>query len=161
MTVGLTIMRLQPLHNGHINLINSMLDENEKSILMLGSVGVIDENNPYSYEERLEMVKTVYQKEMESGKLFVGGLKDIHNLPKWVDYVKSHLPFPADIYYCGIHQNAKQFAEKGFSIRLFDRPLGNLSGTLIRQKIRDHDSSWENDVPFEIIPLIKRKDITR
>lgn len=160
MRVGLAIMRLQPLHKGHQQIIDAMLAENEKAVLMLGSVGVMDENNPYSYEERVAMIQTLYGKEIKAGRLLIGGLKDIHNLPKWVDYVKSNLPIPANRYYCGVQQNAQQFREKGFSIREFSRDKIKVSGTEIRQKMRMGDMSWTNDVPQEIVSLLQNGKTT-
>ena len=150
MTVGLAIMRLQPLHKGHQQIIDAMLAENEKAVLMIGSVGVQDENNPYSYEERVAMIHALYHQEIKAGHLLVSGLEDIHNLPKWVDYVKSQLPIPADRYYCGVYQNAQQFREKGFAIREFDRDTIKVSGTEIRHKMQTGDISWQNDVPTSI-----------
>lgn len=157
MRVGLAIMRLQPLHKGHQQIIDAMLAENEKAVLMLGSVGVIDENNPYSYEERVAMIQALYGKEIKTGRLMIGGLKDIHNLPKWVDYVKSNLPIAANRYYCGVQQNAQQFREKGFGVREFSRDKIKVSGTEIRQKMRSGDMSWTNDVPQEIVALLQEE----
>ena len=47
---GLAVMRAQPLHIGHIKLINRMLDECKKVIILLGSVQEQGtERNPYPY----------------------------------------------------------------------------------------------------------------
>lgn len=157
MSIGLAIMRLQPLHLGHQKIIDTMLAENEKAILMIGSVGTFDEKNPYSYERRLNMVKALYQKEIDSGKLYVGGLKDIHNLPKWVGYVNEQLPFPADTYYCGEHQNDQQFREKGYKIHLFNRKEIDISATQIRAKMNANDPSWKDLVPTQIYHLLTER----
>lgn len=159
MTVGLTIMRLQPLHKGHQKIIDIMLDENKKVILMIGSIDVSDDKNPYSYEERLSMVQSVYGNEIKTKKLFIGGLKDIHNRPKWADYVTQQLPFRADNYYCGQEQDGELFQEKGYIIKSFNRNILPISGTQIRQKIKNGDISWQQDVSSKIHALIQRKEI--
>ena len=104
MMIGFAVMRLQPLHKGHKKIIDLMLKENDKAILVIGSKDAQDEN-PYSFKERLKMVHQVYQKEIKKGKLLVLGINDIHNPPKWAQFIKTHLPLPATKYYCYIKSN--------------------------------------------------------
>lgn len=155
MKSALTIMRLQPLHNGHKKIIDTMLTENERIILLIGSMNAKDEKNPYSFETRVQMVKTIYQKEISEQKLIVKGIKDINNPPKWVDYVKKHLPFDVSTYYCGTGQDADLFKENNFKIKLFCRKNLPVSGTQIRNKIKTNDLSWKQDVPHSIHFLIQ------
>ncbi len=154
MTTALTIMRLQPFHNGHKKIIDTMLKENEKVILLIGSMDSKDEKNPYSFEKRFQMVEKIYLNEMKNNRLFVRGIKDIHNPPKWVDFVKKHLPFKATKYYCGTGQDAALFKTKGFETKEFFREVLPISGTKIRNKIKEGDPSWKQDVPKEIHSLI-------
>ena len=91
MTTALTIMRLQPFHNGHKKIIDTMLKENKKVILLIGSMDLNDNKNPYSFHTRKQMIESVYLAEIKSNKLIVQGIKDINNPPKWVDYVKKQL----------------------------------------------------------------------
>ena len=159
MTVGLAIMRLQPLHKGHQKIIDTMLAENEKVILMIGSMDVLNDNNPYSYDDRLAMVQSVYMDAIKDERLFVGGLKDIHNRPKWADYVTQQLPYRADYYYCGQEQDGQLFREKGYLVKSFDRRELPISGTQIRQKIKTGDNSWQQDVSPQVYTLIEGKEM--
>ena len=68
MMIGFAVMRLQPLHKGHKKIIDLMLKENDKAILVIGSKDAQDEKNPYSFKERLKMVHQVYQKQIKKGK---------------------------------------------------------------------------------------------
>ena len=154
MTTALTIMRLQPLHNGHKKIIDTMLQENNQVILLIGSINKKDNKNPYSFEKRLKMVKKIYSDAIHSKKLIVRGIKDINNPPKWVDYVKDTVHCPFDIYYCGNGQDGDLFQKKGIKIKQFDRNILPISGTLIRKKIQLHDLSWKQDVPKAIHSLI-------
>ncbi|MBO7244364.1 MAG: adenylyltransferase/cytidyltransferase family protein [Alphaproteobacteria bacterium] len=154
MTTALTIMRLQPFHNGHKKIIDTMLKENKKVILLIGSMDLNDNKNPYSFHTRKQMIESVYLAEIKSNKLIVQGIKDINNPPKWVDYVKKQLPLEASIYYCGYGQDADLFKEKGFKVKQFSRQDLPISGTLIREKIKINDPSWKQDVPPEIHFLI-------
>lgn len=51
---SLMIGRFQPLHEGHVKLIRKVMDEGKKVCIALKDTE-IDENNPYSIEERKEM----------------------------------------------------------------------------------------------------------
>lgn len=51
---SLFIGRFQPLHAGHIKLIRSVLNEGKNVLIALRDID-IDENNPYSIEQRIEM----------------------------------------------------------------------------------------------------------
>lgn len=56
---NLFIGRFQPFHKGHEELINTVLQKGKKVLIGLRETG-IDENNPYTYEERAEMIRDVY-----------------------------------------------------------------------------------------------------
>lgn len=56
---SLFIGRYQPLHPGHIKLIQSVLDEGKAVVVGLRETG-INESNPYSVQERREMFEKVF-----------------------------------------------------------------------------------------------------
>jgi len=59
--VGLAVMRLQPLHIGHCLIINKMIQECEISIIGLGSAQKNrQEHDPYTVDERMQMIKNIY-----------------------------------------------------------------------------------------------------
>ena len=154
MTIAVAVMRLQPFHKGHQKIIDKMLYENEKAILFIGSKDTINEQNPYSFKERVEMVKTIYKDQIKKGRLIVQGINDIHNPPKWANYVKTHLPILAQRYYCGTGQDAPLFKKEGFIPVIINRNELNISGTNIRQKLKKKDPSWKDDIPSQIHHLI-------
>lgn len=53
---SLFIGRYQPLHDGHVKLIRKVLNEGKNVLVALRNTD-IDENNPYSIEQRMEMFK--------------------------------------------------------------------------------------------------------
>ena len=154
MMIGFAVMRLQPLHKGHKKIIDLMLKENDKAILVIGSKDAQDEKNPYSFKERLKMVHQVYQEQIKKGELLVLGINDIHNPPKWAQFIKTHLPLPATKYYCGTGQDAPLFKKEGFSTIIINRCDLKISGTNIREKIKKNDISWQEDIPPQIHNLI-------
>lgn len=56
---SLMIGRFQPLHNGHIALIQSVLNEG-KNVLVAIRDTEISENNPFNYQERKRMFKVAF-----------------------------------------------------------------------------------------------------
>ncbi len=65
MKYSLFIGRFQPLHEGHIKLIRTVLDEGKKVCVLLKDTGK-DEKNPYTLEERMEMFKKAFPKDGEN-----------------------------------------------------------------------------------------------
>lgn len=114
MSVGLAIMRIQPMHNGHCRIIDRMIRNNDTVILGIGSTQVQREQwNPWTFEERKKMVHNVY-----GDRVKIIQLKDLGTTAKtndWIDYAmdkikKVGLPEPTDYYtgstadsrfYCG------------------------------------------------------------
>ena len=66
---GLVFGRFQPFHLGHLYLIQKALEHAEKIIIAVGSSNVTDENNPISYEKRVEMIEKVIEHEHLSDKV--------------------------------------------------------------------------------------------
>ncbi len=55
-SLWLIIWRFQPLHRGHILLIEKSLNENPATLVLIGSSENKDEKNPYSYVQRKEFI---------------------------------------------------------------------------------------------------------
>lgn len=77
--IAVFIGRFQPLHFGHIDIINKMLDENELTIIVIGSKNKSDDRNPFSYETRQKFIKSIYP----SSNLIVVGLDDYNDNETW------------------------------------------------------------------------------
>ena len=156
MGVGLAVMRLQPLHRGHLKVINTMLTNHPKAIIVIGSIENFDDKNPFTFKDRLKMLELVYPQEIKNNKLIIIGAKDIHNPPKWASYIKTLLPIEATCYYSGTGQDAHLFEKEGFKTIQINRDELNISGTMVRNKIKKNEN-WQKDVPTEIHELIKSK----
>lgn len=58
MKVGVILSRCQPLHNGHIEMVNKALSENDKVLFIIGSADKsCTERNPFSISYRINMFK--------------------------------------------------------------------------------------------------------
>lgn len=112
--VGLAVMRAQPF-GGHGNLVNEMIWNNEVVIIGLGSAGESrSRENPYTIEERQQMIRNVYGNRVKIVPLQDIGSEQYSN--DWVDYVldkieKVGLPSPTR-YYTGSQADATYYQDR-------------------------------------------------
>ena len=74
MEVGLVHGRFQPFHNGHKFLVDKMLKECDVGVILIGSIGKKDKKNPFSLEERKNMIGEIYGK---NKNIFIGANIDL------------------------------------------------------------------------------------
>ena len=74
---GVFIGRFQPLHNGHVAVVNKALEKVEKLIVLIGSSNFTRrERNPFTFEEREKMFKLCFEREIEDGRITIQPLND-------------------------------------------------------------------------------------
>lgn len=73
---SLFIGRWQPLHEGHIKLIRTVLNEGGKVCIGIRDTNK-DKNNPYTVRERVEMIRREFFVEIKSGTVKYVKLPDI------------------------------------------------------------------------------------
>jgi len=73
---SLFIGRWQPLHAGHIQLIRTVLNKNGKVCIGIRDTK-IDDKNPYTVRERVEMIRKEFREEIKSGRVKYVTLPDI------------------------------------------------------------------------------------
>ena len=76
MQYSLMIGRFQPFHKGHEALVRKVLDEGKNVCISLRDTP-IDEANPYSVNERINMVKQVFPGEIKTGRVEISVIPDI------------------------------------------------------------------------------------
>jgi len=118
---ALFIGRWQPLHNGHDFIIRKALDEG-KSVLIAVRDTPISEWDPYTVQERIDMIKQTYANE---------------------DVEVIEIP---DIESVNIGRKV------GYAVNRYDAPenIEGISATQIRSKMQNNDLSWKDNVPKEI-----------
>ena len=57
-TVGVILARLQPIHNGHLALIQKSINENDETYVFVGSADKFNERNPLPISLRLSLAKS-------------------------------------------------------------------------------------------------------
>ena len=165
--IALLVMRLQPQHTGHTNLIFKAMMENDIVIVMPGSSQEKrTKRNPLSTPEKLNNLKQSFGE--ESSKLKYLPIRDIgaSTDEEWTDHVfetieKAGLPQPTR-YYAGDAVNAKFYdvvnPYTGIQmevIRVNRLQSGIMSGSDIRDAIYNRCDSWKEHVPVCLVEMIE------
>ena len=79
MRYSLFIGRYQPLHEGHIKLIQTVLDEGKNVCVALRDTEK-SESDPYSVTERIVMFHEAFPDEIDSGRMRVIHIPDIEEV---------------------------------------------------------------------------------
>lgn len=146
-TLWLYIWRFQPFHNGHKSIVDTMLNENEKNLILMWVSGTgLTEENPYTYEKRLEFLTELYKDthnldmcpliDMDSDKRWVQQMLAICYIQK-VDHIKLYCwdeKEDSAIQVIKTHQNL--FAGKKLEIIEISRNKLPISGTQIRHEMK-------------------------
>ena len=147
-TRGILIGRMQPVHNGHMQVIKKILEEVDEIIIGIGSAQLSHEaKDPFTAGERVVMISQALAEEnIDPSKYYIIPMQDINFNAVWVSHVKMLTP-PFSIVYSGNSLVKQLFSEEGFEVKqppLYDRL--HLSGTEVRRRILE-DDDWEELVP--------------
>ena len=154
---ALFIGRFQPLHNGHLQIIQHASEEYDEVIIGIGS-SQYDHTleNPFTSDERTLMIKKALEYEKITNYSIVL-IPDIHNYPKWASHVTS-IVSNFDVVISNSSLTKRLFSEKGHIVK--KTPIYNrdkYSGKEIRKRIIN-DEQWEDLVPETICRIIKDID---
>ena len=164
MNFAYTVGRFQPLHNGHIDLIQYMIDNFKHHILFIGSTNVLcKDKNPLTFEER----KLVIQKEFPSLKILP--IDDFNNLKIWQNELNKKIKNEINnksienVFFLTSSKNndlklrnewMSDFNHKVLSIK----GKSNLSATKIREAIKFNKIDFIKDnLPYHSYSFILEK----
>ena len=163
---GVIIARLQPIHNGHLELVSQALNENDEVLLLVGSADKLNKRNPIPIKMRLEMAKDAIKEKFgdDASRVNVVALDDLtdesDNSHDWGFYLFSNIVARINsaeftIYYSDgfeiIMSWFPPFVTREFvSFKLNARGTihNNLSATKVRSMIvNGFDDELKNAVP--------------
>lgn len=147
--IALFIGRFQPFHNGHLAAIKQI--EADKIIIGLGSSQYANtKENPFSAEQRIEMIKAVLKNNFNY-EIYL--IPDIHDNNRWVDYVCQIVPH-FDVVYTGNPHTKKLFLEKEYPVRDIDL-VPDINGTTIRDRMVNNQN-YSHLVPTQVLNILKK-----
>lgn len=90
--VGVILARLQPIHNGHIALIEKASSENDEVLVLIGSANKLNERNPIPFNIRFDLAVEALS---HLNNIKIVGLDDLssetENNHEWGFYLYSNI----------------------------------------------------------------------
>ena len=156
---GIIVGRLQPIHNGHVKVIETILKEVNELIIVIGSAQYSHSlDNPFTAGERSTMVKEALNEvDIDSNRYYIIPIQDISNHYLWVHHIKMLTPLFNKVY-SGNPLVRRLFSENGYNvekIKPFNRD--EFSGRQIRKNIAE-DKKWKDSVPKSVAKFIEEID---
>ena len=88
---ALFVARMQPLHLGHLYAIKKILDKYDSVLIAIGSSQASRErSNPFSFEERKEMLTAVLKSEKILDRCDVAGIPDVNDDAVWRGLIEKY-----------------------------------------------------------------------
>lgn len=149
---GLLIGRFQPFHKGHLLLIKKILKEIDELSIGIGSSQHLNtKENPFSAEERMDMISRTLEE--EGIKCGIYELPDINNDDLYPEHVMGLVPH-FDIIYSGNSLVQRLFRDAGKKVKEIELIEGSVfSGTEIRRRML-HDEEWKDLVPTKVYNVL-------
>jgi nicotinamide-nucleotide adenylyltransferase len=153
MTPALFVGRFQPLHNGHMAVIEDLFRKHRQVVIVIGSASEQGtEKNPFSARERMEMLSSVLSaRGMGSVRLLP--IEDFHDDALWTGAIKKSARF--SVAYSRNPWTAECFRRNGVKVlkhRFFHER--KYSGHRIR-KLMAQGKDWKALVPQEVYDYVK------
>jgi len=168
---GVFFGRFQPFHKGHDSIIQEIILDKKIPLIIIGSTNVKNEKNPLSFEERDELIRSIY-----GHNVFVLGQRDFDCWDTWYDTVINRIKMFSDnitIYahnkesdrinftYKGkLYENefyTKVFEEHGFKIKNISEYTCKMNNVIHATDIRNDLEANKYNVDARIYRKLKDK----
>lgn len=159
MTRALFVGRFQPFHYGHLHAIETILEEADDLVLVVGSAQMSHEHdNPFTAGERIEMIQVALDAAgISRDKYMLIPISDAPAHRVWVSLVESQTP-RFDVVYSNQPLTRRLLVEAGYEvrgIRFYER--GKFEATEIRRRILEGED-WRELVPPEVYKIVEEID---
>jgi nicotinamide-nucleotide adenylyltransferase len=156
---GLLVGRMQPVHQGHLQVIKRILDEVEEVIIGIGSAQLSHTlKDPFNAGERVMMLtKALAENGIPASRYYIIPVQDIECNSLWVAHMEMLTP-PFEHVYAGNPLVQRLFIEKGYQVTeppLFNRKI--YSGTEVRRRMLAGEK-WEELLPKSVVEVINEID---
>lgn len=149
MKLGLIIGRFQPLHSGHVAIIEQALEQNEKVLLLVGSAQKLpDYKNPFHVDLRIDLIEEVFEDRLDN--LVIQGVNDYPTDAEWVaDIIDRILELEDDPENVTLYTSEKdeEFYRGNFNCPVEVSDSGGLSATGIRAAMYRGNTNWMGKCP--------------
>lgn len=162
--IGVILARLQPIHNGHLELIRQAIAENDRVLLLVGSADKLNKRNPIPISMRLDLAKQSIAESFgdDAKNVMIEPLNDLrgegNDTNEWGFYLFAHIvkvigtPYFTMYYSDGFETIMRWFPGfitrdfVSFKINARGAIHNNLSATKVREMIINGDADGLEDV---------------
>jgi nicotinamide-nucleotide adenylyltransferase len=156
---ALFVGRFQPFHKGHLYAIETILEEVDELIVVVGSAQMSHEHdNPFTAGERLEMIRNAMNEaEIPPARYMLIPIPDAPAHRVWVSQVESQTP-RFDVVYTNQSLTRRLLVEAGYDVRGIELHMRDrYEATEIRERILN-GNDWRGLVPPSVYELVKEID---
>jgi len=154
---GLYTGRFQPFHLGHLSAIKQALDTVDFLYIAIGSTQYSHDNyNPFTINERVEIIQKALEEKRISKKLFkIIPIPDINDNAAWPAYVQKLVP-KFDIVFVGDDGLVKELFEKytEIPVKIVKHEI-DICATDIRKAILA-DNNWKKYLCDSTVEYIEK-----
>ena len=142
---GLFVGRFQPFHLGHLKAIKWILERCEKVTIVIGSSQEsFTKRNPFTFEERKEMIKRSLEEEgVEEERYEIIEIPDVFNCERWVKSILTKVKF--DVVFTR-NLWVKQCFDL-FEISVKEHPMFRHYSARKIRRMMEENKDWESLVP--------------
>jgi nicotinamide-nucleotide adenylyltransferase len=154
-TRALFVGRFQPFHHGHLHAVQTILNEADDLIIVVGSAQMSHEpDNPFTAGERIEMIKAALDSaKVETEKYMIIPIPDAPAHRVWVSAVESQIP-RFEVVYSNQSLTRRLLIEAGYPVKRLDLYKRNkFEATEIRRRILAGED-WDELVPIEVHKIV-------
>jgi nicotinamide-nucleotide adenylyltransferase len=158
-SIGAIVGRFQPFHNGHLNLLLTMLKYHQQIKIGIGSSQYHhSQSNPFTYEERKQMISdSLADKDIPHARYHIFAIPDLHNYSKWLKKVIETLT-PFELFYSNSSWIRQIIDDTG--LKIAPKAIFNFShynGTNVRKCLME-SQSIKNLVPSAVLIILSTID---
>lgn len=154
---ALVVGRFQPVHRGHVALIQRALEDCQEVVVGIGSAAAKTSlRNPFSAAERRHMLGACFPNEVAAARLRIVDVPDINNPPRWVEHVLA-ITGPVDRVFGNDDDTLALFEMANLPVArpgLVDRE--RLQANHIRVQLAEDDPAWRKAVPAPVVALLEQ-----
>ncbi|MBN1976814.1 MAG: adenylyltransferase/cytidyltransferase family protein [Anaerolineae bacterium] len=152
------VARWQPVHRGHVPVLRALCDRASQALIGIGSSNKHDLRNPFTLEERIDMVRLALAERTNYALIPV---PDLDDGPRWREMVVN-LFGSLDLFVTDNPYVASLLAADYKTIRPVELVPKNervaVNGSMVRREMAQGDG-WQALVPEEIADYITAKHL--
>ncbi len=153
--VGVYWGRFNPPHKGHMRVIRRLKEQCDLIVAVGSSEHKNEKKNPFSGAERKQMIES-YLRELKMGGVRVVTLVDGRSFKWAIDNMMKRCN-PDVLFLSSEKSRLADMAKRRVRVIFFKR-TGDISSTLIRDRIAAGDDSWKRLTGKSVAELIQRWD---